>query len=119
DAHDSLRLRVERGERLVEEEDAGVARERAGERDALALAAGELSGVGVGEVRDAEALEELADPGGAAVGDVAADAHVGEERVLLEHEPDAAAVRGAEDALLGVEPDVLAERDPARRRPGE
>ena len=36
-----LRVRVERGERLVEEQHARVARERARERDALALAAGE------------------------------------------------------------------------------
>ena len=37
-----LRVRVERGERLVEEQHVRVARERAGERDPLALAAGEL-----------------------------------------------------------------------------
>ncbi len=41
-ANRDLRVRVERGERLVEQQHARVARERAGERDPLALAAGEL-----------------------------------------------------------------------------
>ena len=40
-------LGVERPERLVEEEHARLDRERAGERDALALAAGELGRVAV------------------------------------------------------------------------
>ena len=52
---------VERRERLVEQQDLRVARERAGERDALALAARELAGPRVGEVRDPEALEVLVD----------------------------------------------------------
>ena len=37
--------RIERGERLVEQQQAGRGRERAGERDALLLAAGELHGI--------------------------------------------------------------------------
>ena len=40
--HDLARLRVERGERLVEQEHLGLERERAGEIDALPHAAGEL-----------------------------------------------------------------------------
>ncbi|CAM5681938.1 hypothetical protein SBADM41S_05405 [Streptomyces badius] len=39
--------RVQRAERLVEEEDGGVDGERAGEPDALLLAAGELRGAAV------------------------------------------------------------------------
>ena len=42
--------------------DAGVARERAGERDPLPLAARELRRPRVREVRDPEALEQLVDP---------------------------------------------------------
>ena len=60
-AHGRLRVRVERRERLVEQQHAGVARERPRQRDALALAAGELGRLRVREVRDAEALEVLVD----------------------------------------------------------
>ena len=51
-----LRVRVERGERLVQEQHLRVARERAGERDALPLAA-ESSRTRGCEVGDAEPLE--------------------------------------------------------------
>ena len=47
-------LGVEGGGRLVEEHDLGVHRERARDRDALLLAAGELGRVLLGLVRDAE-----------------------------------------------------------------
>ena len=45
------KARVERGERLVEQDHLGVGRERAGERDPLALAARELVRVGLGAAR--------------------------------------------------------------------
>ena len=45
------RVRVERGHRLVEEEDVRVARERARQPDALALPAGELARVAPGRAR--------------------------------------------------------------------
>ena len=51
------RARVERGERLVEEDQLRLARERPRQRDALALAAGEPARRGVGELRGAEAPE--------------------------------------------------------------
>ena len=82
------RVGVERRERLVEQQHRRVARERPGQRDPLALAAGEIAGTGAGEVRDPEALEQLVHPRAAAEGDVAADVEVREERVLLEDEPD-------------------------------
>src|SRR5206468_6739831 len=50
------RVGVERRERLVEQQDSGVAGERAGERDPLALAARELAGPGRGEGADTGAL---------------------------------------------------------------
>ncbi len=53
------RVGVERRERLVEEQHGRVAGERPGEADPLALAAGEAARPGVGEVGDAEALEQL------------------------------------------------------------
>ena len=61
-AHVRPRVRVESGERLVEQQDPGVARERARERDPLPLAARDRRRPGVGEVADAEALEQLACP---------------------------------------------------------
>src|SRR5206468_6687842 len=90
--------RVEGAERLVEEEHLRLCGERAGERDALALAAGELRGEGAREALELDQAKELADPladarrGPAAdthrEGDVVEDGHLPEERVVLEDEAD-------------------------------
>ena len=50
---------VERAERLVHEQHVGVLRERAGERDALAHAAGELVGPLLREAGEVHELEQL------------------------------------------------------------
>ena len=55
------RVRVERRERLVEEKDRRIARERASERDPLALPARELVDARLREVGDPEALEQRRD----------------------------------------------------------
>ena len=117
--HRVLRMGVERGERLVEQQHAGVACERPRQGDALPLPAGELARLCVREMRDAEALEQLRDPLLAAEGDVPLDAQVREERVLLEHQADAPFLGRA--AGLRVEPDLAVERDPAvrLREPGD
>ena len=61
-----LRRRVERGERLVEHEHGGICRERAGDRDPLALAAAELVRIARGGARrQADELEQLGDAGAA------------------------------------------------------
>ncbi len=114
-----LRVRVERGERLVEEQHAGVARKRTRERDPLALAAGELGRPGLRQMRDLEAVEVLVDALPPAVGDVLAHVHVREERVLLEHEPDPALVGLESNPGRRVEPHLVAERDPPARRAHE
>ena len=49
--------RVERAERLVEQQQLGRERERAGQADALRLAAGQGRGRAVGDVLEAESLE--------------------------------------------------------------
>ena len=59
-------LRVQRGQRLVEQQHRGLHRQGPGQRDALLLAAGELVGVAVLELREADELEHLAAPGRAA-----------------------------------------------------
>ncbi len=55
-------LRVERRERLVEEQHARLDRERARERDALLHAAGELVRVALARVAEPDELEQLVDP---------------------------------------------------------
>ena len=99
---DDLRLDrdVERGDRLVADEEVGVERERAGEADALALAAGELVRVarrGVG--REPDHLQQLAH----LLAELLAAAPVHAQR-LADHPPDRVArvqrgVRVLEDHL--------------------
>ena len=110
--------RVEGAERLVEQQDAGLGGERAGEGHALALPAGELVGVALGEGRELDELEQLLDAlalhglgllaHGQAEGDVLADRHVPEEGVVLEDEADLALL----DALVGEL--LVADPDPSR-----
>ena len=53
---------VERAERLVEQQHARAQHERARERDALLLAAGELVRLALREAGEPDELERLADP---------------------------------------------------------
>ncbi len=102
-ARRGAQLGVEVGERLVEQEDRGLAHQRARQRHPLALAARELAGLALQERIDPE---QLRGPGDLAVdlvlrgplglqgkGDVAADGEVRVEAVALEHHGDAAAAR--------------------------
>ena len=52
---------VERAERLVEQQRARAVDQRAGERDALRLAAGELAGLALGQVAELHELQRVAD----------------------------------------------------------
>src|SRR5262249_37302688 len=94
--HEFSRLRIERGERLVQQQKLRIGRERAGDVDALAHAAAKLMRIMLGEAGKTDELDERS---GAAAGvvlgraalelepiaDVALDRVPGEERVLLEH----------------------------------
>ncbi len=96
DLHLLAQLEVERAERLVEQQHPRPVDERAGQRDALALAAGELRRPAVAEVlaephhvqrlqrapRGARLLADLLDP--QPVLDVLEHVHVREQRVVLE-----------------------------------
>src|SRR5262245_53096173 len=106
-------MRVERGQRLVEEEHGGVARESTRERDTLPLAAGELPYTRLREVTDAEAVEELVDigPTPRSEADVPRDVEMREQRVLLEEVADPSALRRDVDPALGVEEHGAVERD--------
>ena len=104
-AHLHAQLGVEIGQRLIEQEDLRIADNRAAHRDALALTAGQLSGIAI-EIRDetenvAGLLNALLDLGLRALGEhqrerhVVADGHVRIERVVLEHHRDVALFRRA------------------------
>ncbi len=109
------RVCVERRERLVEQEQRGVSRERARERDSLALAARKLVHPSAGELGDPEALEQRSDVPCAprAETDVAPNVEMREERVLLEEVADASVFRRDVDPAVRVEKDELVERDDA------
>ena len=99
--HVDAQLGVEVRQRLVEQEDVGVAHQRPAHRDALALAAGELAGLAVEQVLD---LQESRRPAFIALSRsgfgtpcisspkamFCADVHVRVERVGLEHHRDVA-----------------------------
>jgi len=57
--HPDLEVRVERGQRLVEQQDFWLGHQRAGERDALALAARKVRDVALGELGNLHPLEPL------------------------------------------------------------
>ena len=114
--HLDLRVRVESRERLVEQQDLGIPRERAGERDALPFTAGEAARTGVLQVPDPEAVEVLVRRVPACVLDVLADGEVRKERVVLEDETDPTVLRWHEDASAGVEPGLLFAADRAGGR---
>ena len=100
--HVLAQLLVEGAERLVHEDQLGLEDEGPGEGDALLLAAGELRRAAAGEAAHLHHVEgardlgvdlglgELADL--QREGEVLADGHVREERVVLEHHADAALV---------------------------
>ena len=93
-------LGVEVGERLVHQEHRGLADDGPTERDALALAAGELLGLAIEELVELDGLGGLLDPAlDLGLGDLAqlqperevlADRHVRVERVALEDHRDVA-----------------------------
>ena len=132
DLHLLAQLQVERAERLVEQQHRGPVDERPRERDALALAAGELvraRGLAPGQPHQ---LERLGDARADLVRrdlaaleaerDVALDVEVLEQRVALEHRVDVALERRHLLDRLAVEEDLalgrlLEARDhPQRRR---
>ena len=94
--------RVERAERLVHQQDVAVLGERPGDGDALAHAAGQLVRPLLAEPAEVHRLQQLGGPRPAlGLGDpprtqrqldVAAHGQPGEERGLLEHQPDPRAI---------------------------
>ena len=60
-AHEEARLRIERAERLVEQNEARLQHQRARDADALAHAAGQLRRIGAGEILQAHEGERVVD----------------------------------------------------------
>src|SRR2546422_7190848 len=88
-------FRIERGRRLVREDDLGTVRERAGDRDPLSLADRDLVRVARGESAQAEHRQEVRDasvrgPSGESQGqrDILLHGQIVDQVVGLEHESD-------------------------------
>ncbi len=88
--------RVERRQRLIEQQQSGGRCQGARQRDALLLATRELPGIFGARVRQADQLEQLAytavdfvaalAPVDEAVGDVVENREIGKQRIGLEHD---------------------------------
>ncbi|MCY1229206.1 hypothetical protein D9M72_415630 [compost metagenome] len=113
-------LLVERTERLVEEQHLRPLGKRAGERDALTLAAGKLVRLALGKLFELHQLQHLRDARSdirfrhavllEAEGDVVLDRHVRKERVGLEHHVDRPPVGRDAGEALPVENDLTRRR---------
>ena len=105
-AHQQARLLIERAERLVEKDQAGLHHQRARDAHALAHPAGELRGIARREVGEADELQNVAhalvalravesEPA-QAERDVVGDIEPGQRRVVLEHDADSVRRLGAD-----------------------
>ena len=103
DLHLLAQLLVERRERLVQQQDARLEHDRARQRHALPLAAGELVELRARQAPELDQLERAVRRGPSISargdapqlkrkGDVLCHAHVREQRVVLEHHADVALV---------------------------
>ena len=100
-------LGVQRAERLVQQQQLGLDRQRAGQRHALPLAAGKLRRIAVLQIAELHQLQQAQHPladlalghafrtalDAETEGDVVEHRHVAEQRVVLEHEADIAVAR--------------------------
>ena len=115
-------LGVERAERLVQQQDFRLDRERARECDALALPAGELRGIAIGEEVELHEFQQLMHApldlglGGTFAprqhahpeGDVLEHRHVPKQRVMLKDETDLALADADRARVLAMEPHLAA-----------
>jgi hypothetical protein len=113
--HLAAHLAVERRERLVEQQQSRPFHDRPSQGDPLALTARELLRAAPGHPGEADGREHLRDPAAhlaatqalalQAVGDVALDRHVREQRVRLEHQVHRTLVRRQPEQVLVTEQD--------------
>ncbi|MNM96029.1 hypothetical protein D3C81_1084930 [compost metagenome] len=117
--HRLAQLEVECGQRLVEQQHLGMRRQRAGQGDALLLAAGKLGRLALGEAFHLHQREHFTDALGdlrtahalahrlrlQAEGQVLGDGHVREQCVVLEHRVHRALERRAVGDVLAIQED--------------
>ena len=125
EAHLLAQVRIEIGERLVEEKHLGLDHHRAREGHALLLAAGELGGIALLELVEMNDRKHAPDPLGdlgprqlahaQPEGDVLGDRHVRPDRVALEYHRHAPALRGENRTRRGERHPVHLDRPLARR----
>ena len=118
--HGLAELEVQRAERLVEQQGARIVHESPRERDPLLLTTGELRGLPLGEVTEADDVEQVGDPGLDLClrdllglepeGDVVPDRHVGKQGVRLEDRVDVALVRRDLRDVVALEADLTLRR---------
>jgi hypothetical protein len=118
--HHLTQLQVERAEGLVQKQGRRLVHQGARQRHPLLLAARQLRGLAVGELAQADHLDDgidlLAHLGripllcAGAVGDVVPHVHVGKQGVVLKHRVDVALVRRGARDVLAIEPDGAARR---------
>ena len=114
--HPDAQERIERRQRLVEQQHLGLGDQRPGQRHALLLPAGELAGPAVRERAERHPVEQLAGARVAlglgdaahlqAEGDVVERVEMGKQRVALEHHRRAALGRGQAGDVPAAEDDV-------------
>ena len=100
--HAAADLGVQGRERLIQQQDAGPDGERAGDGDALLLAAGELAGIAAEESAHPHHAQAFLHallhqsvgraPGPEAEGDILLDPHMGKEGVVLHHHAEVAGI---------------------------
>ena len=120
-----LALGVERGERLVHQQDLGRSEQRPADGHPLPFAAREPRRLALEQMLDAERLDHPAEgnlPRGlrrepAAEQEISPDAEMREELGVLENEPDPAAIGRHEDRGLRVHQHAAVEHDGAAIRP--
>ena len=116
DLHFLAELRVQRGQRLVEQQHCRMRDQRAAQRHALPLSAGQLVRIALGEALQAHVFQRRRDFG-ADFGrrrlrhlqrecDVALDGHMREKRVALEHHPHRPPLRRPAGEVLAVQHDA-------------
>jgi hypothetical protein len=115
-AHMLAQERIERRQRLIEEQDLRAGDQSARQRDALLLAARHLPRQALGEAAHLDEVKELARPFAPrslgrstdlkTVGDVVDGRHVGKERVVLEHHRCSARARRRDGDVAIADQDV-------------
>src|SRR6266540_4996467 len=107
---------IERGKRLIEQEQARPADQRARKRNALLLPSGQLPRVAIFETRQPEQRGDLLDASpplrrcdlAQPVADVLGDTQMREERVILKEVADPATLRREKNTTPGIGPDFVA-----------